>query len=59
MWLDSEKWNGFVRPIVTLAAMGAVIWGFLVGTIGQDVFVPFATGLITWYYKTRDEQKKG
>ena len=59
MWWDSERWNGYVRPIVTLAAMGAVVYGFIIKIVGADVFVPFATGIVTWWFKSRDEAKKG
>jgi len=56
--MKAEDINGFVRPAVTLSAMAGMVYGFLTGGIGPDVFVPFATGVITWWFKSRDDEKK-
>ena len=48
------KW---IRPgVVSLLAV-AVTVGFFMGTIEVQVFVPFATGLIVWWFKSRDAEK--
>lgn len=54
----SDLCNSFVRPIVTLSAMVGLVGGFFLDKITADVFVPFATGVVVWWFKARDEQKK-
>jgi len=53
-----EKINTYVRPIITVALTAAFIYGFIVAAITADVFVPIASMVITWWFKSRDEQKK-
>lgn len=55
----TEIISGYVRPAVTLSFTGAFIYGFIAGMIGADVFVSTATMVIVYWFKTRDEEKKG
>ena len=48
------KW---IRPgLISLLAV-AVTVGFFTGKIEVEVFVPFATGLIVYWFKSRDTEK--
>lgn len=58
MELGSEKLNGYVRPLVTIAFTAVIVYGFIAGTIKPGEFFPFATGVIVYWFKTRDEAKK-
>ena len=46
------KW---VRPGVVVLLAVAVVGGFFTKVIPADVFVPFATGLIVFWFKSRDK----
>lgn len=49
------KW---IRPtIISMLAIGVTI-GFFTGKIQSGVFVPFATGLIVYWFKERDSTKE-
>ena len=48
------KW---IRPgVITLLAV-VVSVGFFIGKIEAQVYVPFATGLIVYWFKSRDSEK--
>ncbi|KKN45276.1 hypothetical protein LCGC14_0684620 [marine sediment metagenome] len=47
----------WIRPsVITLLSL-AMVSGFFMGKIAGDVFVPFATGLIVFWFKSRDDKK--
>jgi len=47
----------WIRPgVITLLSL-AVVVGFFLREIPADVFVPFATGLIVYWFKSRDDKK--
>ncbi len=54
------KWSGirWVRPIISIAMAGTVIYGFIVQTIPWAAFSPIAVGAIGWWYYQRDREKK-
>lgn len=47
-----------VRPLISSAFTGALIWGFVVGRIDAVVFVPIAAGAIAWWFYDRNKEKK-
>ena len=49
------KW---VRPLVIVSLTGAMIWGFVAEKVGTVAFATFATGLIVYWFKSRDEEKE-
>lgn len=50
------KW---VRPVISIAFAGTVIYGFVVGKIPWEAFSPIAVAAIGWWYYRRDQEKKG
>ena len=49
------KW---IRPaIIGMLAM-AVTLGFFLKMVSMEVYVPFATGLIVYWFKSRDTEKQ-
>ena len=52
-WLDILR--GSVRPAVTYALCGALIWGFVVGLVGADVFVPIAASVVGFWFASRQQ----
>ena len=49
------KWY---RPNLITALALAVTYGFLIDKIDAQAFFGFAIGLIVWWFKSRDEDKK-
>ena len=48
------KW---VRPVtIFILAMGVTV-GFFIGKIDAVAFFGFATGLVVWWFKSRDDEK--
>ena len=45
------------RPLFIAVLISAVTIGFFAKLIEATVFVPFATGLIVYWFKARDEEK--
>ncbi len=48
------KW---IRPIIISILVIIVSVGFILNRIEAQVYVPFATGLIVYWFKSRDETK--
>lgn len=48
------KW---VRPIISMAMAGAVIYGFVVGKIPWEGFSAIATATIGWWFYARSKEK--
>jgi len=48
------KW---FRPVFIGLLIITVIIGFFVGLVPSEAFVPFATGLVVYWFKSRDEEK--
>ena len=48
------KW---IRPAIISVLAIAVTVGFLISKVSADVFVPFATGLIIYWFKDRQDDK--
>lgn len=50
-----EQINQATRSIITLALTAGVLYGFIVSkVIPPDVFVPLASGVLTWWF-VRDQ----
>ena len=47
-----------IRPCIVGLLAIAVTIGFFIKTVPADVFIPFATGLIIYWFKSRDEEKQ-
>jgi len=48
----------YFRPAIIGMLAVAVTAGFFLKLIETQVYVPFATGLIVYWFKSRDEEKK-
>jgi len=48
------KW---IRPLTVMALSLAITVGFFMGKIDAIAFFGFSTGLIVWWFKSRDEKK--
>ncbi len=47
-----------VRPLISVAMAGTLIWGFVVGKIEAIIFVPIAAGVVGWWFIERSKEKK-
>lgn len=56
--MNAESINEMVRPAITLSLTAVFCYGFLAGMITADVFVPTAVSILTWWFKSREEEKK-
>lgn len=57
--MQLETLEKAIRPIITAAFTAAFIFGFVAEKIGSDVFVGTATMVIIYWFKSRDDEKKG
>lgn len=48
----------WIRPLITVLLTVAVTIGFFLGKIDAVAFFGFATGIVVWWLKARDEEKK-
>ena len=46
------------RPAIISALVLAVLVGFFKGMVNAEAFWVFATGLIVWWFRSRDEEKR-
>ena len=46
------------RPWITVFLTIAITVGFFLNRIDAQAFFGFATGLVVWWLKSRDEEKK-
>ena len=54
-----EQFNQLLRGLTLLAFVGAFIYGFLVSKlVGSEAFLAMFGIVITWYFKSRDEQQQ-
>lgn len=49
------KW---IRPLLVVILVLAVTVGFFARLINTDAFFGFATGLVVYWFKSRDEEKQ-
>ena len=49
------KW---VRPLIISGLVVAVLTGFFMKLVDAEAFWVFATGLIVWWFRSRDEEKR-
>ena len=49
----------WIRPITVLLLTIGVTTGFFIGKIEAVAYFGFATGLVVWWFKSRDESKNG
>ena len=43
-----------VRSIISLAICFGLLWGFIDGRIGSEIFVPFATMVFGYFFNRKD-----
>ena len=48
--------RGLVRPIVTLASVGAVIAAVFVGKLEAEALLVMATACLAWWFKERSDR---
>jgi len=46
-----------VRPVATFALVAGAIYGFVVGLIGAEVYVPLTTLALVFYFEKREQEK--
>lgn len=46
-----------VKTIITLAVTGAMIYGFIKGTISTELFMPIVTMILTYYFTKKEESQ--
>ena len=44
-----------VRSIISLSICYGLLWGFIDGRIGSEIFVPFATMVFGYFFSKRDK----
>lgn len=49
------KW---VRPIISIIAVCGITAGFFTGRIGSEAYVGLMSVAVTWWYASRDQEKK-
>jgi len=47
----------WVRPIISIAMAGGIIYGFVTKQITPTDFMAVAGGAIAWWYVSRDKEK--
>lgn len=47
----------WIRPFITVALVGGVTTGFIQGKIDATAYFGFATGLVVYWFKSRDDDK--
>ena len=50
-----EKIRGLVRPVVTFAVVGTIVYGFVTKLIGAEVFLPLATMILVFWFESREK----
>lgn len=55
---EFAKINSLVRPFITIVFTLTFCYLALTGDIGSETFVGTAAAIITWWFKSRDEQRK-
>jgi hypothetical protein len=53
---DNDRWLFIVKAILTISSAGAFIWGFIVGRVSTEVFVPVVISVFTYIFC---EKRKG
>ncbi len=48
----------WVRPLLTTIGFLTVSWGFMVGKIDPVAYFGLVIGAWTWWFKSRDEEKR-
>ena len=46
-----------VRPTLTISVAGVLLWGVVRGIAFPEWYVPFATGLIIWWFADRPKSQ--
>lgn len=50
-----DKIRGLVRPIVTFAVVGTIVFGFVTKLISAEVFLPLATMVLVFWFESREK----
>jgi membrane-bound ClpP family serine protease len=51
--MTTANLRSLVRPVVTLLLVLALIYGFVVGVVTPDAFVPVVAGVIAFWFGSR------
>lgn len=55
-----DKFNaGHLRAIIAGIFAVAIVVGFFMGTIGPEIFMPFATMILGYYFGRKDDPNTG
>jgi hypothetical protein len=49
--------NAIVRPLVTILFVGALTYGFIVGTISGDTFIALGSAVVGFWFSKREQEK--
>jgi membrane associated rhomboid family serine protease len=53
-----ESFNSAVRGLTTLSLIGTLCYGFLVDKVSAEAFVGIVSGVVSFWFVTRDMQKR-
>jgi len=54
---EKEAKMRWIRPGVVIILVASMVGAFFLSKVAPDIFVPFATGLIVYWFKARDTEK--
>ena len=49
----------WIRPLIVLVLVVTVVVGFFLKLVDAQAFWVFSTGLIVWWFRSRDAEKEG
>ena len=53
------RFKEIVRPLISLIGVIGITAGFFLGKIGADAYLGIVAVAITWWFKSRDDEKAG
>lgn len=48
-----------VRPLVTVLLVLALVYGFIVGIVTPDAFIPIVAGALSYWFASRENKPVG
>jgi len=48
----------WVRPVLSIIGFLAITYGFLTKMVDQAAYLGLVTGIVIWWFKSRDDEKK-
>lgn len=51
--------RSMVRPLVTVLLVLALVYGFIVGIVTPDAFIPIVAGALSYWFASRENKPVG